>query len=75
MVLDRVWGCFIRLCILWVDGGYSGEAFVPWVMELCPKLKVEVVKRSYTTAGFKVLPRSRVVEHTFGWLIHQRRPA
>jgi putative transposase len=73
MVLDRVLGWFTWLRILWVDGGYTGEAFAQWVKELRPKLKVEVVKRSDTTAGFKVLPRRWVVERTFGWLMRQRR--
>jgi transposase len=73
MVLARVLGWFAWLRILWVDGGYTGEAFTQWVKELRPKLKVEVVKRSDTTAGFKVLPRRWVVERTFGWLMRQRR--
>jgi transposase len=73
MVLERVLGWFAWLRILWVDGGYTGEAFAQWVKELRPKLKVEVVKRSDTTAGFKVLPRRWVVERTFGWLMRQRR--
>ncbi len=73
MVLARVLGWFTWLRILWVDGGYTGEAFAQWVKELRPKLKVEVVKRSDPTAGFKVLPRRWVVERTFGWLMRQRR--
>ena len=38
-----------------------------------PKLEVEVVRRSDDVRGFKVLPRRWVVEHTFGWLMRQRR--
>ena len=55
------------------DGGYTGEAFALWVKGLRPKLDVEVVKRSDTTKGFKVLARRWIVERTFGWLMHHRR--
>ena len=75
MVLGRVLGWFTWLRILWVDGGYTGETFAQWVRGLRPKLAVEVVKRSDTTVGFKVLPRRWVVERTFGWLMRQRRLA
>jgi transposase len=72
-LLTVVLGWFTWLRLLWVDGGYSGPAFAQWVKGLRPKLKVEVVKRSDDTRGFKVLPRRWVVERTFGWLMHQRR--
>jgi transposase len=73
MVLSRVLGWFTWLRRLWVDGGYTGEAFAQWVKGLRPKLAVAVVKRSDDTAGFTVLPRRWVVERTFGWLMYQRR--
>jgi putative transposase len=73
MVLGRGLGWFTWLRILWVDGGYTGEAFAQWVKGLRPKLAVEVVKRSDDTVGFKVLPRRWVVERTFGWFMRQRR--
>ena len=73
LLLGRVLGWFTWLCILWVDGGYTGEAFAQWVKALRPKLKVEVVKRSDDLKGFKVLPHRWVVERTFGWLMRQRR--
>jgi transposase len=72
-VLRQVLGWFTWLRLLWVDGGYTGEAFAQWVKELRPKLKVEVVKRSDDTSGFKVLPHRWVVERTFGWLMRHRR--
>jgi transposase len=72
-VLRQVLGWFTWLRLLWVDGGYSGDAFAQWVKELRPKLKVEVVKRSDDTSGFKVLPHRWVVERTFGWLMRHRR--
>ena len=73
MVLGRVLGWFTWLRILWVDGGYTGEAFAQWVKGLRPKLAVEVVKRSADPVGFKVLPRRWAVERTFGWFMRQRR--
>ena len=73
LLLGRVLGWFTWLRILWVDGGYTGEAFAHWVKGLRPKLKVEVVKRSDDLKGFKVLPHRWVVERTFGWLMRQRR--
>jgi len=73
MLLGRVLGWFTWLRILWVDGGYTGENFANWVKSLRPKLAVEVVKRSDTAKGFKVLARRWVIERTFGWLMHQRR--
>jgi putative transposase len=73
ILLGRVLGWFTWLRILWVDGGYAGENFAQWVKSIRPKLAVEVVKRSNTTKGFKVLARRWVVERTFGWLMHQRR--
>jgi len=74
-VLERPLKWFARLRRLWVDGGYTGEAFAEWVKDRRPKLEVEVVKRSDDTTGFKVLPRRWVVERTFGWLMRHRRLA
>jgi transposase len=75
MLLGRVLVWFAWLRLLWVDGGYAGEAFAQWVKKLRPKLEVEVVKRSDKTKGFKVLPHRWVVERTFGWLMLYRRLA
>jgi len=63
---------FERLCLIWVDGGYSGKPFFNWVLDRCGWL-VEVVKRSDDVEGFVVLPRRWVVERTFGWLVRFRR--
>ena len=72
-LLSRVLGWFTWLRIMWVDGGYTGDAFAQGVKELRPKLAVQVVKRSDDVKGFVVLPRRWVVERTFGWLMRQRR--
>ena len=72
-LLQHVLGWCSWLRLLWVDGGYSGDAFAQWVKELRPKLKVEVVKRADAAKGFEVRPRRWVVERTFGWLMRQRR--
>jgi transposase len=72
-VLQRVADWFPKLRKLWVDGGYTGEAFAQWVIDKWPKLQVEVVKRSESTKGFAVLPRRWIVERTFGWLMRHRR--
>jgi transposase len=34
---------------------------------------LEIVRRSDAEPGFKVLPRRRVVERTFGWMTRWRR--
>jgi transposase len=73
MVLDRVADWFTRLRRLWVDGGYTGEAFAHWVKEHWPKIEVEVIKRSGAVQGFTLLPRRWVVERTFVRLISHRR--
>jgi len=72
-LLERTLGFLTWLRLLWVDGGYSGEAFAQWVKTIRPKLRVEVVKRSDDVKGFKILPRRWVVERTFGWLMRNRR--
>jgi putative transposase len=40
-----------------------------------PQLSVEIVKRSDSAKGFKVLPRRWVVERTLAWLNRCRRLA
>ncbi len=72
-VLGRVLSWLTWLRLLWVNGGYTGDAFANWVKTLRPKLEVQVVKRSDDIQGFKVLPWRWVVERTFGWLMYHRR--
>lgn len=72
-VLEQVAGWLTRLRRLWVDGGYTGQAFSDWVQQRWPKIAVAVVKRSDDVRGFEVLPRRWVVERTFAWLMRHRR--
>lgn len=39
------------------------------------RLVIQIVKRSDDAQGFRVLPRRRGVERTFGWLVRNRRLA
>lgn len=62
------------LRVLFADGGYAG-ALVAWVYAIRSrnKLSLQIVKRSDTAIGFKVLPKRWIVERTFGWLGRYRR--
>lgn len=72
-LLARTLAWFTWLRLLWVDGGYTGEAFAQWVKTIRPKLEVQVVKRSDDARGFKVLARRWIVERTFAWFMRHRR--
>jgi putative transposase len=74
LVLAALAHTFMRLRLLWADGGYAG-ALLDWVANLrgMRRLRMDIVKRSDDVKGFKVLPRRWVVERTFGWLSFQRR--
>ena len=60
-----------RIC--WTDSAYSGKllkwarAFGGWT--------VEVVRKKEGQKGFRIVPRSRVVERTFAWIGRCRRLA
>jgi transposase len=55
-----------------VDGGFTGDTFMMWVMDLCHWV-VQVVLRPNEHKGFVLLPKRWVVERTFGWLSWCRR--
>lgn len=55
-----------------MDGGFDGEPFLRWVMDVCCWI-VQVVLRPQGSKGFILLPKRWVVERTFGWLMHCRR--
>lgn len=61
-----------RLHTIWVDGGFDGQPFMQWVMDVCRWI-VQVVLRPEQTQGFVVLKKRWVVERTFGWLMGSRR--
>jgi putative transposase len=61
-----------RLHTIWADGGFDGEPFMQWVMDVCRWI-VEVVLRPEQTQGFVLLKKRWVVERTFGWLMGCRR--
>jgi transposase len=63
-----------RLTIIWADGGFKGEDFMRWVMDVCAWI-VQVVLRPEQTKGFVLLKKRWVVERTFGWLMGCRRLA
>ena len=61
-----------RLHTIWVDGGFTGDTFMMWVMDICHWV-VRVVLRPQERKGFVLLPKRWVVERTFGWLSWCRR--
>ena len=61
-----------RLHTIWVDGGFDGQPFTQWVMDVCRWI-VQVVLRPQQTKGFVLLKKRWVVERTFGWLMGCRR--
>lgn len=56
---------------LFADGAYDRLKLMDKARYL--DFVIEVVRRSDNQQGFKVLPRRRVVERTFGWMIRWRR--
>jgi putative transposase len=72
LVLQKLAQGWVRLRLIWADGGYAGQ-LVQWVGALARRWRLEIVKRSDDTVGFKVLPKRWIVERTFGWLGRYRR--
>lgn len=68
--------CLYQLCkdikLVWVDGGYRGEGLAAYVENLWGWIW-QVVLRTDTDKGFKILPRRWVVERTFAWILNARR--
>nr|WP_309400990.1 IS5 family transposase [Cerasicoccus maritimus] len=64
------------LKIIWADGGYAGK-LIDWVAQIKRhrKIKLCIVKRSYSVEGFEPLPKRWIVERTFAWLSKHRRLA
>ena len=71
LVLDKAWGWFPSLRLIWADGGYAG-ALVEWVQTTYSWV-LQTVLRPIGVRGFVLLPRRWVVERRFGWLYRYRR--
>lgn len=52
-----------RLARIWVDGGFSGEGFLHWVIDRFRWI-LEVILRPEGTQGFVLLPKRWTVERT-----------
>lgn len=63
---------FPRLARIWVDGGFSGEDFMRWVIDTFRWI-LDTVLRPQGAQGFVLLPNRWVVERTYGWLHWCRR--
>lgn len=59
---------------IFADGGYAGQKLRDALARM-GVWNIEIIKRSDTAKGFKVLPRRWVVERTFAWLGRCRRLA
>ncbi len=70
LLLWALAGCFQRISMVWVDGGYSGG---PVNLGAVLGLTVHVVAKLAGQIGFTVLPRRWVVERTFSWINRCRR--
>lgn len=75
LVLSSLFGLYPFLQKLFADAAYQGPKFASGSAAFLPDLDIEIVKRSDTATGFKVLPRRWVVERTFAWLNRCRRLA
>lgn len=70
--LYQVRARFHRLITIWVDGGYRGQNFQHWVIDVYRWI-LSVVTRHEEQKGFVVLPKRWLVERTFGWFNWCRR--
>jgi len=75
LVMSSLFGLFPFLTKLFADGGYQGPIFQTALAQVMPQIDIEIIKRSDTAKGFKLLPRRWVVERTFAWLNRCRRLA
>jgi putative transposase len=70
LVLQRIKGRMPRLKLIWADGSYGAAADWVWTFG---RWVLEPVRKPKGLKTFTVLPRRRVVERTFSWLIRCRR--
>jgi putative transposase len=74
LVLANLHRVFPWLDLIWADGAYKGQG-LDALFGPPRRWRLEVVKRSDDTGGFKLLPRRWVVERTIGWIGRSRRLA
>jgi transposase len=74
LVLAEIVRRFPWLRHVFADGGYAGDKLRDALRRI-GKWTLEIIKRSDTAKGFKVLPRRWVVERTLAWLNRNRRLA
>ena len=75
LVMATLFGMFPFLQTLFADGGYQGPKFATALAKVLPHLDVQIVKRSDTAIGFKIVPKRWIVERTIAWLNRCRRLA
>ena len=61
---------FLRLKLVWADGGFDGQDFIERIRAKC-NLKLEIIKRSDEGKGFVPLPRrwdwDSAARDRYGW--------
>ncbi|MFJ9682387.1 transposase [Streptomyces sp. NPDC101194] len=72
-LLQRLRRLHRDITLVWADGGHT-SGLVDWCRDELA-LTLEIVKHTDAMAGFVVLPRRRVADRTFAWLMNSRRPA
>jgi len=73
-LLRLIRSAFPWLRHVFADGGYAGNKLRN-TLRAIGRWTIEIVKRSNTAKGFKLLPRRWVVERTIAWLNRNRRLA
>ena len=73
-LLGLIRSAFPWLRHVFADGGYAGNKLRN-TLRAIGRWTIEIVKRSDTAKGFKLLPRRWVVERTIAWLNRNRRLA
>ena len=74
LLMASLLGAFPSLIKLYADSGYQGPKFRDGLARVCPRVNVEIIKRS-ETGQFVVLPKRWIVERTIAWLNRCRRLA